>query len=204
MAKPPEAAGDGEAKPRSKSPIVMIAAVAAVALCIGVGAAWFLVGHKSEQHAAADKPKPKHTSAAPVFVTLEPFVVNLSGDVQHYLQVAVDLRVMDTHVPDQIKLHLPEIRNAVLLLLSSKRVEDLATVEQKNQLRDEIREVVNKPLGINTPVSKPPAAETGKSEGMGEAHAAEPAKPEASKAEPKKAEDEEGVVEVLLTSFVIQ
>src|SRR5690242_16671009 len=103
MAKHAEAAADGEAKPKSKTPIVLIAVVAAVALLLGGGAAWFLLGNKGEQHAAAEKPKPKHAAAAPVFVTLEPFVLNLSGDVQHYLQLGIDLRVVDSHVPDQIK-----------------------------------------------------------------------------------------------------
>jgi flagellar FliL protein len=128
-------------------------------------------------------------------------VVNLSGDVQHYLQVGIDLRVVDNHVNDQIKAHLPEIRNAVLLLLSSKTIETLSTIEQKNQLRAEIREAVNKPLGINTPA---PKLDAPKADAIGEAHAAEPAKGEAAKGAEHKADEEGGVVEVLLTSFVIQ
>ena len=124
----------------------------------GGGAAWyFMRGDKSEKPAHA-KPKP---SGPPVFLTLDPFVVNLAGDVQHYLQVGIDLRVADGGVTEQIKVHLPEIRNGVLLLLSSKSVEDLSSVDQKNLLRAEIREAVNKPLGIHTPAVKPaePAAE---------------------------------------------
>jgi flagellar FliL protein len=134
-----------------------------------------------------------------VFVTLEPFVVNLAGDVQHYLQVGIDLRVVDGHVTDQIKVHLPEIRNGVLLLLSSKSVEDLSSVEQKNLLRAQIREVVNKPLGIDTPTAKPEAP---KAEAIGEAQAAEP--PAAKVAEHKADAADAGVLDVLLTSFVIQ
>ena len=122
-----------------------------------------------------------------MFVTLEPFVVNLAGDVQHYLQVGIDLRIVDDHVNDQIKLHLPEIRNAVLLLLSSKSVEDLSSMEQKNRLRDELREAINKPLGIDTPAPKPKDAEPAKAGGIGEAHAAEP-KAETAKSEEHKAD----------------
>jgi flagellar protein FliL len=197
---PPAEPGPGKPKKR----LVLIGAAAAIALLIGAGAAWFFIGHKSEPQPATAQPKPKH-SAPPVFVSLEPFVVNLAGDVQHYLQVGIDLRITHSHVPDQIKLHLPEIRNAVLLLLSSKRVEDLATVEQKNQLREEIREVVNKPIGVNTPAPKPnPGPEAPKAEGMSEARAAEPATAAPPKADPHRSDSEEGVVEVLLTSFVIQ
>jgi len=113
------------------------------------------------------------------------------------------LALMEAHGKSvaTIKAHLPEIRNAVLLLLSSKTIETLSTIEQKNQLRAEIREAVNKPLGINTPA---PKLDAPKADAIGEAHAAEPAKGEAAKGAEHKADEEGGVVEVLLTSFVIQ
>jgi flagellar protein FliL len=199
MAKPSTAPAEGDASAKAKkSPLLLIVGVGVLALALGGGAAWFFLVHKSQPQTAAAEAKPKHDSA-PVFVTLEPFVVNLSGDVQHYLQVGIDLRVVDTHVIDQIKVHLPEIRNGVLLLLSSKSVEDLSSVEQKNRLRAEIREAVNKPLGIDTPAPKPEAP---KDEAIGEAHAAE--QPAAKPAEHKADAADAGVVDVLLTSFVIQ
>jgi len=200
MAKHSEPSAEAASSAKQKKSPIMLIGVAVLALAIGGGAAWFFVGHKSGGDAAA---KPKHIKA-PVFVTLEPFVVNLAGDVQHYLQVGIDLRILDDHVNDQIKVHLPEIRNAVLLLLSSKSVEDLSGMEQKNRLRAELREAINKPLGIDTPVLKPKEADAAKTDGMGEAHAAE-AKAETAKSDEHKANNPEGgVIEVLLTSFVIQ
>jgi len=153
MAKHSEPSTDAASSAKPKKSPLMLIGVAVLALAIGGGAAWFFMGHKSDTAAPAEA-KPKHIKA-PVFVTLEPFVVNLAGDVQHYLQVGIDLRIVDDHVNDQIKLHLPEIRNAVLLLLSSKTVEDLSSMEQKNRLRDELREAFNRPLGIATPAPKP-------------------------------------------------
>ncbi len=202
MAKHTEASTEAPSSAKSKKSSLVLIGVATLALMIGGGAAWFFVGGKSDPNVAAPA-KPKHIKP-PVFVTLEPFVVNLAGDVQHYLQVGIDLRIADDHVNDQIKAHLPEIRNAALLLLSSKSVEDLGSMEQKNRLRDELREVINKPLGIDTPAPKPKEPEAPKPEGMGEAHAAEP-KADAAKNDPHKgANADAGVVEVLLTSFVIQ
>ena len=202
MAKQEDTQSSG-AQPQAggKKGLLMGAAIAVVALAVGVGGAWFFFGHKggSDEHAQS---KPKRSATAPIFVTLEPFVVNLAGDVQHFLQVGIDLRVADNSVSDQIKIHLPEIRNGVLLLLSSKKVEDLTDIEQKNRLRAELREVVNKPLGISTPAPKAvaaPAADSEAPQAVGEAHAAEQAKP----VEADAAQDS-GVLEVLLTSFVIQ
>jgi flagellar FliL protein len=189
-----EAAG-AEGGKKTKGRLVIVIGVV-IALAAGGAAAWFLLGagkkgEPAEVKVAAVKP--------PTFFTLDPFVVNLAGEVQHYLQVGIDLKIADEHVKDQIKAHLPEIRNGVLLLLSSKQVDELSTLEGKNRLRAEIREAVNQPLGVHTPPAAqlvaPPAEAGG-----GEAHAAE-AKPAADRAEPEPAE---GVLEVLLTSFVIQ
>jgi flagellar FliL protein len=187
-------------KPGGKKRL-LIGAVAAVLLAVGGGGAWLVIGHKGDPHAAKAKAKP---SAPPLFLTLEPFVVNLAGDVQHFLQVGIDLRVADSSVSEQVKAHLPEIRNGVLLLLSSKKVEDLASVEQKNRLREEIRDAVNRPLGIQPPVPRQadamaPAGDP--AHPVSEAQAAEPPRP----AEPEAApQPDSGVLEVLLTSFVIQ
>jgi flagellar FliL protein len=125
-------------------------------------------------------------------------VVNLAGEVQHYLQVGIELKVADGKVGDAIKAHLPEIRNGVLLLLSSKQVDELGTLEGKNRLRQEIRLAVNTPLGIAAPSPRPPAEAGGAGHGGGEAHAAEQPAADAD------AEADGGVQDVLLTSFVIQ
>jgi flagellar protein FliL len=190
-----EVHGSGGKKKR----LLLVGGVVLVMLALGGGGAWFLLGGKKEaaHTAASAKPKDDHP---PIFVTLEPFVVNLAGEVEHYLQVGINLKVADSNVPDQIKAHLPEIRNAVLLLLSSKHAEELATLEGKNQLRQEIRVAVNRPLGIEMPAAAAPHAEgaAAAATAVGEAHAAEASHAAAAD------EPHAGVLDVLLTSFVIQ
>jgi len=184
-----EAKSEGEAGGgKKKKGLLIIAIVGLVVLLAGgSGAAWFFMSKGKEDHAAeAEKPKPK---SPPVFVTLEPFVVNLAGEVQHYLQVGIDLKVAEPAVGDQIKVHLPEIRNGVLLLLSSKNVEELGTLDGKNRLRAEIRSAVNRPLGIETTAAPAHGAKAGS-----DAHGVDVDAGHLG----------EGVQEVLLTSFVIQ
>jgi len=112
----------------------------------GGGAAWYFIPSdtKSAEH-KEDK------QLAPVFVTLETFTVNLQADggSDHYLQVGIDLKVTNTAVVDVVKLHMPEIRNSVLLLLSSKSAEQIASLDGKQKLSAEIQEQVNKPLNAN-------------------------------------------------------
>jgi flagellar FliL protein len=101
--------------------------------------------HKAEKKEEAEKP--------PVFTRLEQFTVNLqrSDGEDHYLQVEMDLQVADDKVIENIKLRMPQIRNAMLLLLSSKTADDLAPVEGKQKLAAEIVAQVNKILGAKEP-----------------------------------------------------
>ena len=173
-----EGEGGGGGK-KKKGLLLAIIAATVLLLAGGGGAVWVFLSKGDGEHAAeAEKPRPKHP---PKFVTLEPFVVNLSGEVQHYLQVGIDLKVAEAVTEDQIKAYLPEIRNGVLLLLSSKNAEELGTLEGKNLLRREIRAAVNAPLGI----------EPGDDD---DAHAVEG----------HGADQVKGEQEVLQTSFVIQ
>lgn len=131
-------------KGKGKLLIIIIAAV--VLLAGGGGAAWYFLhakkagGHEEAKHAA-------EPSKPPVFVKLEPFTVNLTADgEEHYLQTDIELRVVEQKVIDNVKAHMPEIRNNVLLLLSSKTAGALVSAEGKQKLSSEITEQINKVL----------------------------------------------------------
>lgn len=206
-----ETANEGEAGgKKSSKKLVLIIVGLVVLLGLGGGGAWFFLHKKGDHGEKAAKPKPQ---TPPVFVTLEPFVVNLAGEASHYLQVGIDLKVADGKVGDAIKAHLPEIRNGVLLLLSSKQVDELGTLDGKNRLRDEIRAAVNRPLGIKAPQRKNKSSEDAAEHANGEKAAdgvkaadGEKAADKAHDSDPHEDADEapEGVQDVLLTSFVIQ
>lgn len=152
MAKDPRKQPEEEAKPaapagKSKKKLLIVLAAAVALAAGGGGAAWFfLQGHGDGKERKADE----HTAEEhkpPVFATLEQFTVNLMGE-NRYLQVGIDLKVSDPTVVEKINLHKPEIKNGVLLLLSSKQAEELATLEGKQKLSNELLETINKPLGL--------------------------------------------------------
>lgn len=193
------APAEGEGGGGKKKVLIIVVALVVVLALAGGGAAWFLLGGKKKGKGHA-KQADEHAEQAedgdvghdddedaeedtkkkpPVFVSLEPFTVNLSSEASdRYLQVGIDLKVATPDIADKIKVHLPEIRNGILLILTSKKVDELNKVEGKNRLRVEIRDAVNKPIGV---YKSPPE------------HA------DVLKWKPKK-----GAVDVLLTSFVIQ
>lgn len=88
-------------------------------------------------------------SRPPVFVTLDPFVVNLApGEGDRYLQVVMALRVTDTRTGDALKGFMPEIRHRINLLLSSKLPSELATLDGREDLALDIADEINLVLGV--------------------------------------------------------
>ncbi|GAO37483.1 flagellar basal body protein FliL [Sulfuricella sp. T08] len=129
--------------PKKKGKLFPILGILLVLGGAGGGAAWYFT--QSDAKPAEHK---EEKQQPPVFVTLETFTVNLQADGggEHYLQVGIDLKVTDPVVVELVKLHMPEVRNGVLLLLSSKSAEQIASLEGKQKLSAEIQEQVNKPL----------------------------------------------------------
>jgi flagellar FliL protein len=192
-------ADEGGAPKKGKGKLFLIIGLV-VLLAGGGGGAWFfLQGKKGGEETAEAKPKP-----APLFEKLEPFVVNLA-DRGRYLQVAMELKVSDAKIGDQIKKVLPEIRNGILLVLSGKRAEEVTGAEGKLRLQLEIRHAANKALGIDFEL--PPLMKTfpeGTEQSVIDQARAEFDKlSESSKASIAKVVGM-GVTDVLFTSFVIQ
>ena len=108
------------------------------------GTSWFLIGEKP---AGGGSAPPQAAEKPPTFVNLEMFTVNLQPEVgEQYLQVALTVKTTEDGAAEAIKLHMPEIRNRLLLLLSSKLPSQLQSTQGKVQLAGEILGEVRKPL----------------------------------------------------------
>ncbi len=136
-----------EAAPASKKKLIII--IAAVVLALGGGgAAWFFTQQKS--HAQKEEVKKEEPVKAPVFLTLDTFTVNLQPDPdEKFLQVDISLQVANAEAAEAIKLHMPAVKNRLLLLLTSKSAAEISTVEGKQDLSNEIIAEVKKPFAPN-------------------------------------------------------
>ncbi len=127
---------------KSKKPLFLILGIAVLVLGGGGAGAWYFTQPKSaHSQTKSEPPKP------PVFINMDSFTVNLqSEDSDKFLQTAFTLQVKDDAQVEVIKVHLPQVRSRLLLLLSSQKAADILTPEGKNKLAQEIIAQVNKPF----------------------------------------------------------
>ena len=86
-------------------------------------------------------------SAAPALVPLAPFLVNLTGDQgQRYLRLVAQVEVRGELSKDELEKHLPEVRNRLIFLLSSKTFADIGNTQGKYDLQAEITKNINETL----------------------------------------------------------
>ncbi|HVN70564.1 MAG TPA: flagellar basal body-associated FliL family protein [Desulfomonilia bacterium] len=76
---------------------------------------------------------------------LDPFIVNLSdAQGQRYLKAVMQLEVDNPTVEGEIQSKLPQIRDEILMILSSKSFDDVSTSAGKRMVKREIVSAVNK------------------------------------------------------------
>lgn len=78
---------------------------------------------------------------------LENFIVNLiGGSGKSYLKARLDLELSNDKLKEEIDKRLPQFRDTILILLSSKSHGDIKSLEGKFQLRTEIISMLNQHL----------------------------------------------------------
>jgi flagellar FliL protein len=199
-------AAESKDAPKSKKKLLIVALAAVLLLGAGGGGAWWFLGRgEHDEEAAAAKAEEKR-KAARVFVTLDPFVVNLADrDAERYAQVGVVLEVEGKDAESRIASKMPAVRNEVLLLISSKLANDLTTREGKERLAAEIALAAAKPLGWS-PVSAQDDEEEDEPP-KSKARDAKAKDAKAAKAKPKKPAHEpppNPVAQVHFASFIVQ
>jgi flagellar FliL protein len=76
---------------------------------------------------------------------LEPFIVNIyDGQELRYLKVKIELEMVGVGVKQEIDARLAAIRDSILVLLSTKTLQDIQDIQGKNQLKEEILGAINK------------------------------------------------------------
>ncbi len=154
-----EAAAEPSAPKKKGNKLVLIIALGVVLAAGGAGGTWFFL--QQGKPADAKAAQAKKAALKPIFTTLEPFTVNLQDPRgERFAQVGITLQIDDPDVEMKVKDHLPAVRNDILMLISSKQIDDLLSMEGKQQLAQQIRHRTARAIGVELPEPGTPAGKT--------------------------------------------
>ena len=135
----------------SKTVLILVALV--LFLFMGMmGAGFFILWNKiseKPQNGAmyGQVPTEENESGMGPLYDLDTMIVNLADQGgKRYLRVTMALEVRDQDVVANIEKRLPQVRDAVLSILPTKKYDDVSTTDGKIALRTEIMEKINELL----------------------------------------------------------
>jgi flagellar FliL protein len=154
--KKPEAAAES-APPKKKGKLLLFIIIGVVVLVLIAGGAAFMLMKKAPAEdeeegdvpAKVDKSKKKKkdnkNAAPPAFYKFDkPFTVKLQAEnTEAYLQVDMQVKLLDLALVERVKSYDPEIKHKVTLLLLSKKSTDLNNPQGVQKLSNEIRDTIN-------------------------------------------------------------
>ncbi len=155
MAKKDALPVDEEKKKGGKVKWVVLLLVLLLLAGGGGAAYWFLMGPGAtpdedslEQEGDQAASKGPRTEFVPEIVTLDPFVVNLADPLgRRFLRMTLDVEVLNRAAIADVQRNNSRIRDAVILLLAGKSFADLASMEGKITLKNQIVERLNQIVG---------------------------------------------------------
>ncbi|MFZ6046339.1 flagellar basal body-associated protein FliL [Pseudomonas sp. CR3202] len=135
------AEGGALAAGKGKLKLIVLAVVALLlAIALSVGATWFFLsrGDKSAESAKEEAAAAPARQSA-VYEDLAPaFVVNFNQNGrQRYMQVSLSLMARDEAQLEALKVHMPMLRNKLVMLFSSQSFDALVTPVGKEMLRQQ-------------------------------------------------------------------
>jgi flagellar FliL protein len=132
--------------------LVIILSAGAFLIMLMMGGLFFMMWSKlskmEREPAAQEAPEQvelavEETRVKPVF-PLASFIVNLAGENgKRYLKIKMDLEITKEELNDDIRQRIPQIRDGIMMILTSKRYEDIKDTEGKISLRADIQNHVN-------------------------------------------------------------
>jgi flagellar protein FliL len=140
-------AADAGSKKKKKLFLIIGLAVALVAISVGgtIAALKILSPAPAATDGKAEDKKEEATLAPAIYFDMAPnFTINFNvNGRQRYLQAAMTLLYREPALEDLLKLHMPAIRNGLVMLLSSKNFDELQSSDGKEALKVEALGVIN-------------------------------------------------------------
>lgn len=187
-----------EAKAKKKK-LIMFIGVAVLLVLVSVGATFFIVSkmmapkHAAEEEESSESSESAEAVTPAIYYQLKPnFTVNFDvNGRQRFLQTEITLMYRDPKILKTLELHMPAVRNGLVMLLSSQVFDELQTAEGKEKLRAAALQIVQDTISKEESASAEHAEESDKD-----------AEKDHGKAKEKKSPP--NIEQVLFTQFVMQ
>ena len=135
----------------SKKKLLIIIGGVVLVLLIGLGAGAYFYLKKEpptpeEKDPGLEVPVPdiQKKSAIGPMVNVDEFIVNIiSADVSHYVKASLTVELSNEDVKGEVEQRMPQVRDAVLLLIGNKTFEELQDLQGKRQLKAELTSKIN-------------------------------------------------------------
>ena len=137
---------DKQAASGKKMLIIVISVLAVLVIGLAGAVGWLFISKSADHGAEGDGPVGS-TASLPVFEKMDSFVVNLTGEQGGMLQVEIETELANDAARAIVKAYTPKIRSAIIMLLSSKSAQELASPGGKAKLRNQIRKIINETIG---------------------------------------------------------
>lgn len=135
-------------KSKSRHSILLIGIIGVIILAGGATAFSFFI------HQGKDDVSKKETAKAAeetILLPLEPFIVNLSSpNGMSFLKTTLSLELAKTPATEKVKEQVPKIRDSIIMLLTNKPAETIASSEGRVQFKEEVIMEINQILGENS------------------------------------------------------
>lgn len=126
--------------------LIFLVVTVLLVLTIGLAAGFFMMWSKISTLNTPGNPATATQGQATLgaLFSLDTFIVNLADQERsRYLRVTMDLELEAAADVGKLNERLPQIRDRILMILPSKRFADIASMEGKTALRDEIISKLN-------------------------------------------------------------
>ncbi len=138
-----------EATGKKKKGFLKMLLIILVAAGLAGGAGYYLYGnalvsgHSQKKGSPKEEPKQEATKEIGPIVSLEPFVMNVSGNSSKYVKISIAVEVKDAKGTEHVKNVTPAIRDAMLKVLGTKAPEAFTDVNGRDAIKKELFDSVD-------------------------------------------------------------
>ena len=137
-----------EAQPPPKSKLKLIV-LASTVLLLGVGGFFGWKWYAGRKVASETTQKPEEMT---IVYPLKSFIVNLAdkkGVGKRYLKLTLEVEVAGEEQRALVNHKIPQLRDTILLMLSSRTIEEITSMESKLELKQVLLARMNSAIGKN-------------------------------------------------------